>query len=264
MADDPRRRADRHAATQDRSSRRPPTGTSLGGVSFQQGLLSRPGDRRAHPVPRAAEGAPVRVSRAPAAAAPGTRLFSAVFADQPCGTVVNAAPPGRRHATSWRWCSRRRRRPAGDGVRRSAPRPARGCDPLPLPYAVPGAASPPRRPKLVSEPDRPSTTTSGTASPATRARARRGRRAHRRCRAATGVPGRVQALRRPGDVDGDLRARARRGAFEQALAAGVAQPSGQRNAPTGRHVEPFIDRPLNAPACASRSSRWMRIRATRW
>ena len=84
------------AATQDRFVA---AGRQLGRAGRRQlpeGLLHRAGDRRAHAIPRPAQGAAVRVPRADRPTSrPATRLFSAAFGDQPCGTVVNAAPaPG--------------------------------------------------------------------------------------------------------------------------------------------------------------------------
>ena len=85
--------------------RRRPTGTCWAASTSSKGCYTGPGDRRAHAVPRPAEGAPVRVPRRrPAARRPATRLYSGVFGDQACGTVVNAAAAPEGGTTCSPWC----------------------------------------------------------------------------------------------------------------------------------------------------------------
>ncbi len=72
--------------------------------------------------------------------AAGERIFSAAFGEQPCGTVVNAAPRPAAAATCSRCCSSRP--PKARDARLGAPG-GPALAPLPLPYALP-AATPPR------------------------------------------------------------------------------------------------------------------------
>ena len=79
------------AATQDQFVLQMANWDVLGGVSFHKGCY--PGQEivaRTRYLGRLKER--LYALHADVAAAPGTRLYSSVFGDQPCGTVVNAAP----------------------------------------------------------------------------------------------------------------------------------------------------------------------------
>ena len=91
-----------------------PAGAELGSAGRHQlseGLLSRPGDRRAHAVPRALEGAPVRLSHGHRDVPPGTRLHSVGLRRRRAARSSIRRPIRRAEARSSQSCSRRPLRP---------------------------------------------------------------------------------------------------------------------------------------------------------
>ena len=158
------------------SSRRRRTGTCRR-RQFPQGMLSGPGNRRAHAVSRPLEGAPLCVPRRQRRRPrPATPLYHAAFGNQACGTVVNAAaaPEGGSDllaVVQWNALAERALHlGAPDGP---------ALAPLPLPYDVPAPVR--REPRPSCDPRSP-ITTSGIASPAIPSlRARRSMRCSPTC-----------------------------------------------------------------------------------
>jgi folate-binding protein YgfZ len=115
---------------------------ALAGVSFQKGCY--PGQEvvaRMRYLGRLKERL-FRLSVFAPAPAPGTRLFSPVFGDSPCGTVVNAAPAAEHGRSEFLAVVQLT---AVDAPKLTLGTPdGAAAEPLPLPYGVPDVA-PPRR-----------------------------------------------------------------------------------------------------------------------
>ena len=135
------------APTQDKFVAQTANWDLLGGVNFRKGCY--PGQEivaRSQYLGRLKER--LFALRAPAAAiVPGDRLYSAAFDDQPCGTVVNAAPAPNGD-TALLAVLQLAAAASGD-VRLGAPDGPR-LELLPLPYEVPVAAAP--RPRVTERP----------------------------------------------------------------------------------------------------------------
>ena len=132
------------AATQDLFVAQTANWDVLGGISFGKGCYT--GQEiiaRTQYLGRLKERLFLFHAAGPAVAA-GTRLFSAVFGDQPCGTVVDAAgaPAGGADLLAVLQLAAAE---SGD-VRLGAPDGA-PLEPLPLPYARAGAGAAPRGPR---------------------------------------------------------------------------------------------------------------------
>jgi len=135
------------AATQDKFVAQTANWDLLGGVNFRKGCY--PGQEivaRSQYLGRLKER--LFAFRVPATAiVPGDRVYSPVFADQPCGTVVNAAPAPEGDAEFLAVVQLAA--VASGNVRLGAPDGPR-LTLLPLPYDVPAAAEP--RPRVAERP----------------------------------------------------------------------------------------------------------------